>query len=221
MPAAMPRRRQTQPERVAESTQRLLDAAVALISDKGFERITAGEIAEAAGYSREMVRLRYGSKDGLLQSLLATEFEPRLLPADDEGNTGLEQAVRQFSLVESEAVEHPALIRAFFVIIYESAGALSHLRPWLRDWTARYLDALTSALRRGQRDGSVNSAIDPEAESRRFLSEVLGRCFRWTVDVDNVDITAELREWQTSFVARVGAREHPTAVKGTATNRRR
>src|SRR5213076_237185 len=76
-----PAPRRTQQERVAESAKRLADAAFELIAEKGFERTTAAEIGERAGYSRSMVRDRYGSKEALLESLLASEFEARLLPA--------------------------------------------------------------------------------------------------------------------------------------------
>ena len=76
--------RRTQQERSAESAQRLLDAAIELIAEKGFDRTTAAEIGERAGYSRSMVRARYGSKDALLESIFGDELDRRLLPELDE-----------------------------------------------------------------------------------------------------------------------------------------
>src|SRR5262249_57141898 len=57
------RRPMTQAERVAESAQRLMQAAIELIAEKGFQRTSASEIAERAGYSRTMVAARHGSKE--------------------------------------------------------------------------------------------------------------------------------------------------------------
>jgi hypothetical protein len=78
-------RRRTQRERTAESTRRLLDAAIELIAEKGFERTTAMEIGERAGYSRSMVRARYGSKEALLESVLRNDYEPLMLAPEVNG----------------------------------------------------------------------------------------------------------------------------------------
>jgi AcrR family transcriptional regulator len=52
--------RRTQSERVDESTSRLLEAAAELIADQGYHNTTAGQIAQRAGFSRELVRVRFG-----------------------------------------------------------------------------------------------------------------------------------------------------------------
>src|SRR4030088_2921349 len=83
------RRRQTQRERSAESAQRLLDAAIELIAEKGFDRTTAAAIGGRAGYSRSMVRARYGSKEALLESIFGAELDRRLMPDEDRDLTGL------------------------------------------------------------------------------------------------------------------------------------
>src|ERR1700758_3499185 len=68
-PPSVPAKRRTQTERVAESSERLLLAAAELTAEKGFERTTSAEIGERAGYSRAMVRGRYGSKEALIEAL--------------------------------------------------------------------------------------------------------------------------------------------------------
>jgi AcrR family transcriptional regulator len=68
-------------QRNADAHRRLMAAAIELIAEKGFERTTAAEIGERAGYSRNMVRDRYGSKDALLEALCEQGFGDRLLPA--------------------------------------------------------------------------------------------------------------------------------------------
>ena len=66
------RKRQTQQERVAESSRRLLAAAIEVVAEKGYGPATAAEISERAGYSAPMVRTRYGSKQALLESRCTT-----------------------------------------------------------------------------------------------------------------------------------------------------
>ena len=80
-----PRRRLTQVERVEESARRLLVATAELVAEQGFERTTAAEIGLRAGYSRSMVRDRYGSREALFETLVQNELAPRLMPRPAEG----------------------------------------------------------------------------------------------------------------------------------------
>src|ERR1700745_982557 len=86
--AARTRARRTQQERSAESARRLLDAAIELIAEKGFERTTVAEIGERAGYSRSMVRARYGSKEALLESIFGSQLDRRVVPKNAHDLTG-------------------------------------------------------------------------------------------------------------------------------------
>ena len=65
------RRGLTQPQRVEQSSRRLLQAAAELIVEKGWEATTAAEIGRRAGYSRAMVHARYGSKDAILEAIFS------------------------------------------------------------------------------------------------------------------------------------------------------
>src|SRR5277367_5753924 len=113
------RMRRTQVERVAESSQRLLSAAIEVIAEKGYERATAAEISERAGYSAPMVRTRYGSKQGLLDSILHSVYDPWLFPADDDGLDGLAQINTHLSRLEKVGGEQPEFMRFFLVLSFE------------------------------------------------------------------------------------------------------
>src|ERR1043165_2062786 len=71
-PVERPRRSQAQ--RTALSEDRLLGAALLLISERGYDRTTLQAIGDAAGYSRGLVSHRFGSKEGLLWALLERMF---------------------------------------------------------------------------------------------------------------------------------------------------
>jgi AcrR family transcriptional regulator len=180
--------------RTAESTRRLLDAAVELIAEKGFERTTAMEIGERAGYSRSMVRFRYGSKEALLESLLRTEYEPLMLATVPSGLQGLDRAVAALSRTRAAAQTYPALLRAFFTVCFETVGPIEHLKPWLSDWLSRFEAEICSALREGIDDGSVGAHVDPEIEGRTAIASGLGVGFRWVLEPDR-DFVGEMTEW--------------------------
>jgi AcrR family transcriptional regulator len=184
-----------QHERSAESAKRLLDAAIELIAEKGFERTTAAEIGERAGYSREMVRARYGSKEELLKSLFDNEYEARLLEPPSEDLPGLELALHPLALMSNEAAESPDLLRAFFVLCFESVGPVPVLAPWMRNWFSRYESETAAALRAGQADGSVRSDLDPEIEANFLITHGAGLGFRWVLEPRPGSFSQVLDRW--------------------------
>jgi AcrR family transcriptional regulator len=194
----VPPRRRSQKERVAESERRLLDEAVRLIAEKGFAQTSAAEIGERAGFSREMVRARYGSKDALLTSLLRETFEARLLPRWDTGASGAERVLAQVDGLREALRRDPDGLRAFFVLSFESVTPIQGLRAWIADWVGRYEEQTVAALQIGQRDGSVRAELDATVEARRFIATGIGHAFRWTATPDAFDYDAALIEWRTS-----------------------
>ncbi|WP_236981254.1 MULTISPECIES: TetR/AcrR family transcriptional regulator [Mycobacterium] len=189
----------TQAERSVESSQRLLAAAIALIAEKGFEKTTAAEIGERAGYSRAMVRARYGTKEALLESLVRTEYEPMFLVAPAPAAHGLATILGQFDHLAAQAAEKPELLTAFFTLCFEAIGPVRMLSPWLRAWLARYRAATNTAFQRGQKDGSIRADLDVELETRKIITYGLGLGFRWTLEPELVDFVAELRQWRDSL----------------------
>ncbi len=192
--AQTPPRRRRQQDRTSESARRLLDAAVALIAEKGYGNTTAAEIGEHAGYSRSMVRVRYGSKAQLLESLLETEFKAKLLGPPVPAETGLDEALAPLKLMRDKADENPEVLRAFFVLCFETVGPISDLAPWMRDWLQEYQSRVAGAMRQGQSDGSVRQNLDPDFEARNLVVYGAGLGFMWTLAPHAEDFAATLNE---------------------------
>jgi AcrR family transcriptional regulator len=195
-PRSTSAQRRTQTERVAESSKRLLLAAAELTAEKGFERTTAAEIGERAGYSRAMVRDRYGSKEALIEAMFRDELEPRVHAGDGEGLTGLERILSQIDHLEQLIREDQTMARSFFVLTFEAAGPIPSLRPWYRGYFDRYQTQMRESLRLGEADGSIRPGLDAAMESQQFVSHALGLAFRWTLDWDGFDYLGELRAWR-------------------------
>src|SRR5205085_5012871 len=71
------RTRRTQAERVEASDRALIDAAIALIAERGYDRTTLAGIGERAGYSRGLVTQRFGNKENLLWAILRQILDRR------------------------------------------------------------------------------------------------------------------------------------------------
>ena len=79
--------RRTQAERRDESQRRLLEAAAALIQERGMAAATFENIGVRAGYSRGLATQHFGSKQGLIEALIDISPSPSAPENRQEGET--------------------------------------------------------------------------------------------------------------------------------------
>lgn len=73
-----PRQRKTQAERSAETQQRILDAAVRLIRERGYANFRTAEVAKLAGVSRGAMLHHYPTKEDLVLATLQHVYDTSL-----------------------------------------------------------------------------------------------------------------------------------------------
>ena len=191
------KRPRTNQERVEESTLALIASAIMLFAQQGYERTTAAEIGINAGFSRNMVRDRYGSKDALLQSVFDT-FAERLLPAvrRERGGTGLDRVLGQLDDLLGAVEREPETMRAMIVLTFETPAALQNFAGWFDGLIADYEAELADHLAAGQADGSVRKDLDPAREAEIFVSYAIGLCFRSALRREDYDFAGEIKTWR-------------------------
>ncbi|MFE9559710.1 TetR/AcrR family transcriptional regulator [Streptomyces sp. NPDC006487] len=128
------------------SRERLLQATVELVAERGYEATTLGDIADRAGAARGLVSYYFPGKRQLLQSAVhrlmhltleaALEREPR--PQD-----GRERLARAIDAVLGLARDHPRLMRTHMAGILQAEGFVQcveqqRLAELLRDTVVRY-----------------------------------------------------------------------------------
>lgn len=180
-------------------------AAVELISEQGLARTTAAEIGERAGFSREMVRTRFGSKNQLIDAMLRGQFEDHLLEPAGADEPGLDHWLGRLDILRKLAAEDPGLVRASFVLSFEGAGHGSWLRTRTVDWLRRAEQAVAGFVRVGQHDGSIDPAVDPHEVAQQFMTEAVGHAFRWVCSPDDFDFDAAVRRWRDATRTRYAA----------------
>ena len=203
-----PARGLSQPERVEMSSRRLVEAAAALIVEKGWEATTAAEIGRRAGYSRAMVHARYGSKDAILDAFFLHEYVRELSPAPDPTATGLAEAVGHFDRVRHLFAEDSEFLRAMFVATFEAVKSTSPLRPRVQAWLKRGIDKAEAGLRRGVRDGSVRADTDIDRATADLSAAIFGSAYLWTVGGQSYDLDRELRYVRDRFIRDYGSPPH-------------
>jgi AcrR family transcriptional regulator len=192
------RQRLTQFERVAESGGRLMAAAIELFAEKGFERTSASEIADHAGYSHSMVAARFGSKEALVEQLMHTEYERRMLPRINP-EAGIDGLLLWIETIQDEIRTAPSHMRAFYTLVFEAVGPIPSLRPWVEDWLARCVQTAAACLNAANQAGQLRDDVDIDGEAELFVYSGVGLGYRFTYDNDLSEFNRSLGKWRTRF----------------------
>ena len=177
-----------------------------LIAEKGWEATTAAEIGRRAGYSRAMVHARYGSKDAILETLFATEYEKKLSPAVDPASSGMQQALAHVDRIRELYAEDRDLLRAIFVLTFEAAKSASPAGPRIRMWLERAAHMVEAGLRNGIADGSVRCDIDMDRAINDFGAAVLGTAYQWIMQAYPYDMAQEMAYVRRRLISDYGVR---------------
>lgn len=195
----MPQPRRTQQERVEESTRRLLEAASELIAEGGYGAASAAEIGRRAGYSRSMVKVRFGSKEHLTDAVIRSAYEGPLTVPLPESATGMERVLARIDALGRLVDENPALLRMLYAVEFQAAGTKSGMSNHAAGWVGQLRSETLEALRQGQRDGSISGELDAEATAHAITVEGVGSAFLWTVDPAE-DYRRRIDQWRARTV---------------------
>jgi len=192
-----------QTERSALSDKRMLEAAVALVNERGTAKTTLKDIGELAGYSRGLASYRFGSKDGLWMELFARfdELWKSHLRKYLEGKSGLE-AIRcaihaQRDFFQSE----PKYLRAMYILWYESLGKESDIRAKLAGHHRIYRRDVRRWMETAKELKEVSPEIDAEQFASGYCAFMFGTIYQWVVAPDAIDLDALLAHYEGSILS--------------------
>ncbi|TAJ87585.1 MAG: TetR/AcrR family transcriptional regulator [Reyranella sp.] len=184
----------TQVARREEAEQRLLDAAIRLIAERGIKGTTLGDVGEAAGYSSGLTAHHYKTKEGLLKAVTAeihrrfqqTLSEAALPPA------GLDRLLAAIDVYLS--VNDVRAARALSLIQKEALTQQSEFRGILRKFNRLSVDGIAAQIRTGIEQGEIRQDIDILAEATLTLAALRGARAQWLQDAGKVDLVGVARE---------------------------
>jgi len=188
------KQRRTQQERVAESDQRMLSAALRLIAERGYRGTSLAAIGEAAGYSR-LVHERFGSKAGLLWALTKQILRTWNQESRSHGveHTGID-ALCDMLDNHRRAIEEDRGIRPFYALMFEALGPTPDLQPEFRELHVRFRADIEKLLRAGIKTGEIRADIDPKAQAALMLATQRGIGFQWLLDPSAFSLKAAYEE---------------------------
>lgn len=159
----------------------LVSAAAELFAEQGFRRTTFVDIAERAGISRGSIPWHFGSKNGLLEAVVADTtanvLDNAARPAGvDEAIDQIrdfvgEPTTRLLITLIAEAVEPGSPVHAFYAEMHRS------MRRWVMGW----VDAL-----------EMPAGVSQEAFVAVVTGAIIGVHQQWRVAPDDVDLDTTL-----------------------------
>ncbi|QES51507.1 TetR family transcriptional regulator [Streptomyces venezuelae] len=170
------------------SRERLLQATVELVAERGYEATTLGDIADRAGSARGLVSYYFPGKRQLLQSAVHRLMHQTLYAAlEQEPRTedGRERLARAIDAILGLALAQPLLMRTHMAGILQAEGFVQcpeqqRLAELLRDTVARHGSADADRdypMLRALLMGAVFAVLLPGAamEAARLRAELFQR----------------------------------------------
>ena len=181
-----PNERRTQAERTALSDARMLDAAVALICERGAAGTTLKDVGERAGYSRGLASYRFRSKSGLFGFIIRSIGdswlrELRRAVRHEVGMNAIAAATDAHFRFVTEGSEH---IRAFYMLWFDSIGPDAELKQIVANIHERRRRDVTAWIERGIAAGHIAPDVDVAGTSEQFCAGIIGIVYQWLVTPD-------------------------------------
>lgn len=176
--------RRTQTDRRLQSESELLRAAAELIAEQGVAAATFENIGLRAGYSRGLVTQRFGSKQGLIEALIArlqARMEALLDARHLDELDGLE-AVLGFVDIFLRNLAQDGEMRAYFVLM---AGAVADVSELRAPFAAAHKEVevnLEALVLRGQAQRVIRAGLNADAVALMVGALLLGLSTQLLVD---------------------------------------
>lgn len=168
--------RQTQESRRAVAEERLLNAALDIVSRRGSTGMTLSEVGTEAGYSRGLPAHCFGSKEGLLRRLskhirdrfdTLRKSEPKRTPGMDGLRGGVTLYFKQNETCFSET-------RATLIMMSEALLEGAGMREGISEYNQQILAGLKANVIAGQRCGEIRADLDAAAVAALILGAMRG-----------------------------------------------
>jgi AcrR family transcriptional regulator len=147
-------------------------AALALLTEQGFARMTIEAVARAAGVGKPAIYRRFSDKAGLVAHVIS-----RQLPALESTELGDARAELWRAVEQGLPTDGPAYVRLIGGLIAEQDRHPELIEAFRTTILLPRRAVVRSIVERGQARGEIRSDIDPEAALDLMAGPFLARVF--------------------------------------------
>lgn len=167
----------------------ILDAALELFAQKGYDRTSVREIARQAGLSQAGLLHHFSTKEDLFLEVLRRRDDRS---SDSATPTHTHSVDRLIGAVDRNANE-PGLVRLFVAMSAESAEDDSEARAF---FAARYewlLEQIAEDVRTHQASGDIAADLDADDAASLLVAAADGLQIQWLLNPESVDMPTRIR----------------------------
>lgn len=211
----MPRRTK---EEAAQTREKLLIAARAVFSRKGYVSATMEEVAQEAGLTRGAIYWHFGSKAELYIALM-NEYSGRsaeiVQAAAGQGGSLLEILRRIFVRLLQAVCEDSALRQVMEISMFktERTADLAEALQARRQNNQALLESIAHAMRMGIEGGELRADMEPVEMARSFLAAQNGAIHLWLQDPGLFSLKDSAPQLAEIYLYGIAARTRAPVVK--------
>ena len=179
----------TQTPRRARTRARILAGAEPLLREHGLRKVTVDDLCAAAGVSRRTFYQHFESREALASEvigIIVKEVSGLLLESLESRLPAAELIPQHFQLIAELA--YPRVSARFFADVDALLPDASRL---IANTRRRIIDGLVALIHRGQREGSIQPGLKPEALGKiinAIIELVISPAFALTNDLSMAEI---------------------------------
>ncbi|GEM_PF-260423 len=184
-------------DREALARERIIDAALRMISQAGSGNVTMEEIARAAGFSKGGVAHYFSSKDQLFETAYEAFFDLIFERSKKTIELCKDPLAKVLSFDWLFNWEDPD-VNTGYPLIFDCMMLAVHNEPYRRifhEWVDRWIQLLRAAVEEGISAGLFRS-VDPEATARSISAIYHGIALRWYLDREGHSSEWAIRSFQ-------------------------
>jgi len=196
-------KRRTQEERKAESERQIVNAAATMFARHGYLRTTLNEVGEEAGYTGGLVSHRFGSKAGLLKSVISQigdRFITDQIGDAIEQDSAIESLKSYITIYLQEVGKREGSLTALYVIMGEALGSADDIRAEVAAFNERARIRMSGIIQRGINNGEFRSDIDAKSMAVLIKGMLRGVAMQYLLDPDAVDLDKVLPQMHRSAI---------------------
>lgn len=174
----------TQAQRRGAARAAILDAAIQLLAEGGYARMTLADVGERAGYSRSLATHYYGSKPKLVTAIverIRAESTNDSIHPGEFGIAGVEADIRA---TFDRLITQSSSARAYIIIAHEAATAIPEVRPAIHDQNVAMRKRIAAAVHEAIERGEVAASSSADDASFAITAMVRGAVWEWFIDPD-------------------------------------
>ena len=176
--------------RAGDKYQRILDAAIAIIAEKGFHNSRVSDIAERAGVADGTIYLYFKSKEQILMAALDSAFEAFLRKAKEE-LAGARDARTKLRMLARLHLRELSRNRNLAVVLQTE---LRQSAKFLVEFSQRelkgYFNLIRDVIREGQQAGSIRRDVSDKIAAACLFGAMDELVTTWVLSSREYDLQA-------------------------------